>query len=189
MISLLLGLGNVGAKYHRTRHNVGFHVIAHLVSGNIIKPENCNAYDKAEIVVGDKNIIIAGPTQFMNNSGYAATALLHRYSVTPSEMLVIVDDFNLPLGTIRLRKSGSAGGHNGLKSIIEQLETDKFPRMRLGIGPLPDNSSVVDFVLGEFKNDEQIKVKKMICTASETALAIVSDGIDEVIKKYKNNPA
>lgn len=189
MISLLLGLGNIGQQYYHTRHNVGFDVLAQLVAGKIIKAENCNEYDKAEIVVGHENILIAGPTRFMNNSGYAASALLQRYSLTPSEMLVIVDDFNLPLGAIRIRKSGSAGGHNGLASIIEQLETENFPRLRLGIGPLPDNVSVVDFVLGVFENEKQNELKKMIMTASEAAKFVISDGIDEAIKKYNKNPA
>ena len=189
MISLLVGLGNVGVKYHHTRHNVGFKVLAQLVSDKILKPENCNEYDKAEIVVGGKNIIIAGPTQLMNNSGYAASALLHRYSLTPSEMLVIVDDFNLPLGALRIRKGGSDGGHNGLASIIEQLETNKFPRLRLGIGPLPEDESIVDFVLGEFEKEQKKIVQKMIKTASEAAVSVIENGVEEAMKKYNNNPA
>ncbi len=188
MISLLLGLGNIGRKYHHTRHNVGIDVLTQFASDKMKMPEQCESYEKAEIVVDDKNIIIAIPTQFMNNSGYAATALLHRYSLTPNEMLVIVDDFNLPLGTLRIRKSGSDGGHNGLASIIEQLETNQFPRLRVGIGPLPDDSSVVDFVLGTFKEDEQKIVNKMITDASEAARFVITDGIDEAMKKY-NNPA
>ena len=189
MISLLLGLGNIGRKYQHTRHNIGFDVIKQIVSKKILNSETCNEYDKAEIVVGDKNIIIAVPTQLMNNSGYAASALLHRYSLTPSEMLVIVDDFNLPLGAIRIRKSGSDGGHNGLASIIEQLETNQFPRLRVGIGPLPEECSVVDFVLGEFEKEKQKIVQDLIMTASETAHAVITDGIDEAMKKYNNNPA
>ena len=189
MISLLLGLGNIGRKYQHTRHNIGFDVIKQIVSKKNFNSETCNEYDKAEIVVGDKNIIIAVPTQLMNNSGYAASALLHRYSLTPSEMLVIVDDFNLPLGAIRIRKSGSDGGHNGLASIIEQLETNQFPRLRVGIGPLPEECSVVDFVLGEFEKEKQKIVQDLIMTASETARAVITDGIDEAMKKYNNNPA
>ncbi len=189
MISLLLGLGNIGRKYHHTRHNVGFDVLALITSKETTNSEQCDEYMKADIVVGDSTIIIAAPTQYMNNSGYAASALLHRYSLTPSEMLVIVDDFNLPLGAIRIRKSGSAGGHNGLASIIEQLETENFPRLRLGIGPLPDDLSVVDFVLGEFKKEQHKVVDEMIMTASEAAKFVISDGIDEAMKKYNKNPA
>ena len=190
MILLLLGLGNVGQKYQHTRHNVGFDVLHQIATKFTNKAvETCDEYHKAEIVVGDTNITLALPTQQMNNSGYAATALLHRYSLTPSEMLVVVDDFNLSLGAIRIRKSGSDGGHNGLASIIEQLGTDQFPRLRLGIGPLPDNCSVVDFVLGEFEKDEQKIVDEMIITASEAALSVITDGVDEAIKKYNKNPA
>ncbi len=189
MISLLLGLGNIGRKYHHTRHNVGFDVLSQFTSKGATNSEQCDEYMKADIVVGETECIIAAPTQFMNNSGYAALALLHRYSLTPSEMLVVVDDFNLPLGAIRIRKSGSAGGHNGLASIIEQLETEDFPRLRLGIGPLPDNLSVVDFVLGTFEKEQHKVVDELIMTASEAAAFVISDGIDEAIKKYNKNPA
>ena len=190
MISLLLGLGNVGQAYQHTRHNIGFDVLEKVASAYQLEhSENCDEYYKAETEIERRKIILALPTQFMNNSGYAATALLHRYSLTPNEMLVIVDDFNIPLGSIRIRKSGSDGGHNGLASIIEQLETDQFPRLRFGIGPLAEESSVVDFVLGKFKEEEQELVNKMIILASDATRCILTEGLEEAIKKYNKNPA
>ena len=190
MISLLLGLGNVGKTYQHTRHNVGFDILEQFATDYQIKStESCDEYYKAEIEVEKKPIILALPTQFMNNSGYAATALLHRYSLTPQEMLVVVDDFNIPLGSLRIRKSGSDGGHNGLASIIEQLETDQFPRLRFGIGPLAEDSSVIDFVLGKFEKEEQELVQKMISLASDATKCILTEGLEEAIKKYNKNPA
>ena len=190
MISLLLGLGNVGQTYQHTRHNVGFDVLEKVASSyQLENSENCDEYYKAETEIERRKIILALPTQFMNNSGYAAAALLDRYSLAPNEMLVVVDDFNIPLGSIRIRKSGSDGGHNGLASIIEQLETDQFPRLRFGIGPLAEESSVVDFVLGKFKEEEQELVNKMIILASDAIRSVLTEGLEEAIKKYNKNPA
>ena len=190
MVSLLLGLGNVGQRYTKTRHNVGFWVLNKLILKKRINSfSGTNEYDQAEMIIGESKILLAQPNRYMNNSGFAAKALLQLHSLTLSEMLVIVDDFNLPLGTIRIRKSGSDGGHNGLASIIEQLETDQFPRMRLGIGYVPENKDVVDYVLGEFKQQELEVVDKMIDRASEAALSVIEDGLDEAMKKYNRNPA
>lgn len=190
MVELLLGLGNTGLKYQGTRHNVGFWVLNRLILD--YKPNfdsRTNEYDLAEISVDRSKILLAKPNRYMNNSGYAAKALLQLYSLSPSGMLVIVDDFNLPLGSIRIRKSGSDGGHNGLASIIEQLETEDFPRMRLGIGDVPDGIDSVDFVLGEFKFEELEIVHTMIKRASEAALSVVNEGLEEAMTKFNRNPA
>ena len=102
--------------------------------------------------------------------------------------MIIVDDFNLPLGKIRLRTSGSDGGHNGLASIIETLETEDFPRLRLGIGPISEGADQVDFVLGKFEQNQFEVVKKMIQTASDAALLVSQKGIEEAMTRYNNNP-
>ncbi len=104
-------------------------------------------------------------------------------------MLVVVDDFNLPLGHIRIRGSGSDGGHNGLASIIDELGTTEFPRLRLGIGPLPEGVEQIDFVLGDFEPDETESVKKMIATASEAVTFYLRSGLDEAMSLYNRNPA
>ena len=189
MVSLLLGLGNVGQKYARTRHNVGFWVLNNLVLDYRVHTFlSTDEYHQAVLKKDESEIIMAQPNRYMNNSGFAAKALLQQYSLKPSEMLVIVDDFQLPIGALRIRHAGSDGGHNGLASIIEQIGTDQFPRLRLGIGNVTKGSSVVDFVLGEFDEDEQIAVTKMIATASEAALACVHEGVEKAMQKYNKNP-
>ena len=190
MISAVLGLGNIGSKYAGTRHNVGFMVIEKLLTQyKPLKIEREAEYDRAEITVAGSSIIVAEPTNYMNNSGYAAHALLQDYALTPSELLVLVDDFNLPLGGIRIRRGGTGGGHNGLESIIEQLETDQFPRIRLGIGQVPESVRVVDFVLGAFERDDEEVVSEMISSASDAVISAINDGIEQAMMKYNRNPA
>jgi len=125
----------------------------------------------------------------MNRSGDAAGALLNHYELDASRMLVVVDDIYLPLGRIRIRAAGSDGGHNGLESIIEQLGTEEFPRLRLGIGPLPEDADQVDFVLGEFEQNELTIVEKMIATASEAVMFCLEHDFEEAMSRYNQNPA
>ena len=189
MITILLGLGNIGEKYEATRHNLGFEVIAHLLDKfKLSLKTGSGEFGLVEKEINDNRLIIAVPTTYMNRSGFAADALLHEYQLDPSRLLVIVDDFNLPLGKIRLRTSGSDGGHNGLASIIETLETEDFPRLRLGVGPISEGADQVDFVLGKFEQNQFEVVKKMIQTASDAALLVSQKGIEEAMTRYNNNP-
>jgi len=125
----------------------------------------------------------------MNRSGLAAVALLERVEREPSEMLVVVDDFNLPLGALRFRQNGSDGGHNGLASIIEILETEDFPRLRLGIGPAPEYSSTIDFVLGKFDKEELKKASDLTNTAAEAVIFASNHRLDQAMSEYNRNPA
>ncbi len=137
MISLILGLGNIGKKYHQTRHNIGFDVVDHLIDLTHAAPQpRVKEFDWATFEVGERKIILAKPRTFMNLSGLAAARLLEENELIPSQMMVVVDDFALPLGAVRIRGKGSAGGHNGLTSIIEEIGTQSFPRIRLGIGQI-----------------------------------------------------
>jgi len=189
MISVLLGLGNVGKRYIDTRHNVGFMVIDKLYDHFSVSPESAEEFDYAVYKPESDRLILAKPTRYMNNSGFAADVLLKQNNVTATEMLVIFDDFNLPLGKIRIRQSGSDGGHNGLASVIEKLETDNFPRLRLGIGPLPEDSDSSEFVLSKFSDDEVETKNKMIEIAFEAVLFILERGLEEAMSKYNSNPA
>lgn len=189
MISVLLGLGNVGSRYEDSRHNVGFMVMDKLYNHFSITPDAAEEYESAVCSFEYKKLILAKPLRLMNNSGFAADALLKQNSMTPKDMLVISDDFNLPLGKIRIRQSGSDGGHNGLASIIERLETEDFPRLRLGIGPLPDYTGASEFVLSKFSESEQETKNKMIEIAFEAVLLILEKGLDEAMTKYNSNPA
>jgi len=146
-------------------------------------------YDWAIARLDAAKIIFAMPNTYVNCSGIAARDLLQRYDLEPTGMLVVVDDFNLPLGRIRIRGSGSDGGHNGLASIIEELGTEDFPRLRLGVGPLPDGVDQSDFVLGDFEQNEIESVEKMIATACEAVMFYLERGLDEAMSKYNQNPA
>jgi len=168
---LIIGLGNPGAQYEQTRHNAGFlavELFSRDFEGNWKNFENIAEVFKA----GD--ILIVKPGQYMNNSGLAIKEVAGYYRIKPHELLAVVDDFSIPLGTIRLRRSGSDGGHNGLASIIENLNTSDFPRLRMGIGPVPERIDPADFVLSRFKKSELREVDIML----EKAVRVIGDVVD-----------
>ena len=190
MISLVLGLGNIGRRYEKTRHNVGFQVLD-LVFEKLgaDRRKTTSEYNWAEKKLEERRILLAWPKTYMNLSGSAARTLLRENHLEPEDMLVVVDDFNLPLGRLRFRPVGSDGGHNGLESIIGELETENFPRLRLGIGPVPESRDSVDFVLGEFTPEEADPAKKMIALAAEAVIFALHNRFDEAMSKYNINPA
>lgn len=190
MLSLVLGLGNKGDRYQASRHNLGFRVVGRLIERYRLKLQpGAGEFDWAERTAGSEKIILAMPKTYMNRSGIAARALLQHYDLDYYRLLVIVDDFNLPLGRIRIRGSGSDGGHNGLASIIQELGTEDFPRLRMGIGPRPEETGKTEFVLGDFEPGERDTVEKMIATASEAAVYCTEHGLDEAMSQYNRNPA
>ena len=190
MISLVVGLGNIGAAYAGTRHNVGFEVV--LKVADALKAEaqrSTHEYDWAVARHDENEIVLMLPRLYMNRSGAAIEALLQRQELTPAQMLVIVDDVNLPLGRLRFRRDGSDGGHNGLASIIETLESEKFSRLRLGIGAPPDTVDRADFVLSQFEREEIEPKEKMITAATEAVLFAKDHCLEEAMMKYNINPA
>lgn len=189
MISLVVGLGNIGNRYQKTRHNLGFDVIDQVLKeSKTSKHVSFEDYDSFELEFGVGELILAKPTTMMNGSGYAVKHMLGKFSLDPSELLVISDDFNIPLGAIRFRQEGSAGGHNGLESVISELQTESFPRLRLGIGPLPEDRDVIDFVLEEFTSEQRKKVDKMIEIAAEAVIFAAGHRFEETMSKYNYNP-
>ena len=164
MLKLLVGIGNPGRKYSYTRHNIGWEFIDKFNSNfdfQVVK--NTAEY---ELWRGDYNnteLYTMKPLTFVNNSGLPLKKVLNKLNITSDKILIFVDDINLQLGEIRLKKHGSSGGHNGLKSIFNQLQTQNIPRLRLGIG-VKDiyNHDLISFVLGKFKNNELIYVDQMI---------------------------
>ncbi len=179
MIKALIGLGNPGKKYKNTRHNVGFmaiDVVASLL--NCPKKEKECCFSKI-IECPEHDVILVKPQTYMNNSGIAVKNLLDDYKLTPDEILVIYDDLDLPLGSIRLRKSGSSGGHRGLKSIIENIKTQDFPRLKIGIGRPKHKSQVVDYVLSEFSKDEKLLIENILKEAGQCILNVLKYGIDK----------
>ena len=189
MISLVVGLGNITEKYKGTRHNVGFEVLDRIVLRlKIEKVKTTELYDYCEFINKGDKLTLAWPRTYMNRSGWAVKELIDKQEITPNNMLVIVDDYNLPLGKLRLRKSGSDGGHNGLASIIDFLDTNEFPRLRLGIGPKPDNINSPDFVLSRFEPSETELVKEMLDKSAEAVLFSINNCFDEAMNKYNINP-
>lgn len=155
MIKLIVGLGNPGDSYRLTRHNIGYMLVDRYVEKRRGKfAEQKTDYHLATLRVASTHILFAKPMTFMNLSGKAVKALLASYELLPSQILIVSDDFALPFGKLRLRLAGSDGGHNGLASIIEHLGTEDFPRLRLGIGPLPEGELAEEWVLKPFAKEE-----------------------------------
>ncbi len=179
---VIVGLGNPGARYASTRHNAGFMVLDALSGGTSWKswPGGLGEY----LVMPD--FILAKPLTYMNESGRFASALLRFYKIPYSETLVCFDDLSLPLGQIRLREQGSSGGHNGMKSVSEELRTDKVPRLRLGIGPRPPEIDGASFVLGSFAKNERPALEKMISLAKEAVLFAVHENIPKAMSRYNS---
>ncbi len=189
-ISTFIGLGNIGEKYSKTRHNLGFDVLNLLAPKLNIKPTaGSGNYYIAEYRFDDTDIRLIWPTTYMNNSGLAVKQILEKFDLSPENIIVICDDINLPLGTIRIRTGGSDGGHNGLGSIIYHLETDKFPRLRMGVGPLPEKTDQIEFVLGQFDDKEQENVKKMLVKSGEAVVYLVKNRLEKAMSEYNMNPA
>jgi PTH1 family peptidyl-tRNA hydrolase len=179
MIKAIIGLGNPGKQYKNTRHNVGF-MIADAVASSL----RCNKKIKEKCFshiyeCPDHDVIIVKPQTYMNNSGIAVKNLLKDYNLKPDEILVIYDDLDLPLGTVKLRLKGSSGGHRGVKSIIEQIKTENFPRLKIGIGRPQNKKEVVDYVLSPFTKDERYILEKVISHSTECILNVLKYGIDK----------
>jgi PTH1 family peptidyl-tRNA hydrolase len=182
MIKMVVGLGNPGTKYEYTRHNAGFLTLDRLAE--LRETSWKNWHSCAEISrLSSPDVILVKPQTYMNNSGLAVKSLSDYFHIAPEEILVVVDDFSLPLGSVRARSSGSAGGHNGLASIIEHLGSSSFPRLRLGIGPLPAGCDSADFVLSPFKHPEREMVRAMIDQAVEVIGNIAAVGWDKAVSK------
>ena len=194
MTKAIIGLGNIGKKYVGTRHNLGFEVVSRV--GETLEavqlPGRAN-FQAAEAHLPERDpeatLILAWPTTYMNLSGEAVKELVDELALTPDEILVVVDDFNLPLGALRFRSEGSDGGHNGLVSIIEQLGTQQFPRLRLGVGQPPKGADVADYVLSKFKRAERKEVERMVALAAEAVIFAVLHRFEEAMSQFNRNPA
>ena len=185
---LIVGLGNPGRRYKETRHNLGFVVADELASHlDIHFRAGKGEYEIAEGSLKGSTIILAKPLTMMNDSGLAVVDLVERYEIPPGNILVVCDDFQLPLGALRLRPGGSDGGHNGLYSIIYHLLSDQFPRLRCGIGreTMPqDKSLMADFVLEKFRADETSEVSSMITRARDAVVIFASEGLSAAMNTF-----
>jgi len=183
-LKLIVGLGNPGTRYARSRHNIGFMIVERFAHARGLRfaRKRFNA-EIAEGGIAGARVMIAKPQTFMNSSGEAIGKLFAFYKIAPSDLLVVYDDLDLPLGKMRLRPKGSAGGHHGMESIIARVGTSDFPRLRVGIGrPNPDDD--IDHVLGAFAHDERAAMNETFARAVEAIEAWVRDGIDAAMNKY-----
>jgi PTH1 family peptidyl-tRNA hydrolase len=187
-MKIVVGLGNPGTKYTGTRHNIGFDVIDYLAAA-----PGCSAFRErfeavvAEVKEGDETVLLVKPQTFMNLSGRAVRAVLDFYKLPVEQVLVVCDDFNLPLGKLRVRAKGSAGGQKGLQNIQDQLGTDVFARLRIGVGQ-PAPGEAVDFVLSRFKPGERAEAADAVAAAAQGVLLWIRSGT-EVCMNRVNGPA
>ncbi len=182
---LIVGLGNPGKKYEKTRHNLGFMVVDSLARkiGAQIKSEECRSLiGNAKIENFDVELV--KPQTFMNLSGEAIACLLKRQERSIEKMVVIVDDLALPLGKIRIRRKGSSGGHNGLKSIISSLGTEEFIRLRIGIRPDHEISDTRQFVLENFSDEDMPAVEEVLQKSTDAICSIILEGVDKAMVKF-----
>src|SRR5436309_2769049 len=183
-MKVIVGLGNPGPKYAGTRHNVGFDVVDYLAAGPGCSPfrEKFEAF-VAEFKEGDEPVLLVKPLTFMNLSGRAVRAVLDFYKLPVEQVLIVCDDFNLPLGKLRVRAKGSHGGQNGLRSIQEHLGTDAYARLRIGVGQ-PDPGDAVDFVLSRFKPVERKAAEEAVATAAQAVLVWLRSGTEACMNRF-----
>ncbi len=188
-MKLIVGLGNPGAQYTQTRHNVGFRVVDLLAEKNNWRWERRGRALTANGSLGSEKIVLVKPLTFMNNSGEAVGELVHWFKLQPEDLLVIYDDLDLPVGKIRLRGKGSTGGHNGLSNITHHLHTDAIPRLRVGIGrPTNQRMDTIQYVLGTPPGDERILLSTSEEQAANAVPMILALGIEAAMNELNADP-
>lgn len=182
VFKLIVGLGNPGAEYAKTRHNAGFWFVEGLTHSALMLNTKFKSLVSCEEIGRSKTYLVL-PQTYMNRSGEAVIAIAQFYKILPSEILVVHDELDLPPGSVRLKKGGGHGGHNGLKSIISQLGTNEFTRLRIGIGHPGHASDVADYVLKKAPSDEHIAIEHAIVRALSFKNEIVAGKLDQVMNQ------
>ncbi len=189
IMKLVIGLGNPGQQYEQTRHNIGFRSVDKLAKKLDWRWERRGRAMLASGTIGTEKVTLVKPITYMNNSGEAIGELLRWYKLQPEAVLIIYDELDLPIGKVRLLTKGSAGGHNGMKSVISHLHTDKFPRLRLGIGrPTNKQAETINYVLGTPPLDERIQLEMAEDKAVEAVLLTITEGIDKAMNIINLDP-
>lgn len=187
MVKMIVGLGNPGSKYNDTKHNIGFMAVDRIVKEldvNFTEDKNFKAEIGSDFINGEK-IYFIKPTTFMNNSGIAVKALLTYYNISIKDMIIIYDDLDMEVGKIRFRQKGSAGGHNGIKSIIAHLGTQEFDRIKVGIGRPNGRMTVINHVLGKFdKNDEIMILNTLDKVDNAVNYYLQTNDFQKTMQKY-----
>lgn len=181
----IVGLGNPGKKYEQTRHNVGFHVIDEMLRrhGWTLSKEKFKGFYTMENINGNK-LLLVQPHTFMNLSGECVKPLMEYYRIPIEDLLVIYDDLDLPVGKIRLREKGGHGGHNGIRSMIDQLQVNTFKRIRVGIGRPEGSMAVVDYVLNRFSKEQEEPVEHSVLLAADACEAWLQKDFSEVMNTF-----
>ena len=182
-IRLVVGLGNPGPEYDGTRHNIGFDLVDQIAANRSLKWSRDRKF-RARTASAGGTLILAKPITFMNLSGNAVARLCKFYKLKPDQILVVYDDVDLPIGKMRFRANGSAGGHNGIKSLIEYLGTNEFPRLKLGIGAAGHPGGMVDHVLGKFSAEEARELEKVLAIAEDGVNCALSAGLSAAMNQY-----
>ena len=184
----MIGLGNPGSKYEFTRHNIGFRIIDSLARDMGIEFNKVKSYYSliSRGMINNHKVMLVKPQTFMNLSGRAVNRVVSYYKIPLQDLLIVYDDLNLELGQVRIRKKGSSGGHKGIESIMQYLNSEDIPRLRIGI----DNPSInynfdcVSYVLSNFNNDEEDKIAEVIQLSTEAVKTIIEDGFEKAMRKY-----
>lgn len=192
-IKAVIGLGNPGTRYSKTRHNIGFMIVdafarresgkKKIFHGEIFEPGK-GSYYYCKIAIEGQKIFLVKPTTYMNESGVAVREFADYWKIAPEELLIVLDDFELPFGQIRIRGTGSGGSHNGLSSVIKFLGTENIPRLRFGIDSPAEGMDPADYVLSKFKPDEIKRLKDEISRATNAIYAIIVNGIEKAMGEY-----
>lgn len=188
---IIVGLGNPGMQYAGTRHNIGFDTITRLSDdhGIAMNMKKHKALCGKGVIAGQK-VLLAMPQTYMNNSGESVRELVDFYKTGPEELVIIYDDISLDVGQLRIRAKGSAGGHNGIKSIIQYLGTESFFRIRVGVGEKPQGWDLADYVLGRFKREEEPTVREALGEAAAACECMMTDGIQAAMNRFnRSRPA
>ncbi|MDO4437992.1 MAG: aminoacyl-tRNA hydrolase [Eubacteriales bacterium] len=182
---IIAGLGNPDKKYEGTRHNAGFEAIDKLADklGVKLSEKKFKGLCQTISLNGDKYLLLK-PLTYMNNSGESVRAAADFYKIAPENIIILYDDINFECGRMRIRGSGSAGGHNGMKSIIAHLGSDKFPRVRIGVGGLSENEDMISHVLGKYNKKDREVMDKVSTVAAEAALCIAEKGFEEAMNQF-----
>lgn len=185
---LVVGLGNPGKKYQKTRHNVGFDVLGEVAKQyGTTTPKSRFQGELVEAMVGTQRVFLLAPHTYMNRSGSSVRAAFDFYKFECEDLLVVCDDFNLPLARMRFRAKGSAGGQKGLNDIIRHLGTQELSRLRIGIGAAPDHWDIADYVLSRFTDEEAPEVKHVVKEAAQAIADWAAEGIGYCMNKYNSN--
>ncbi|WP_422106298.1 aminoacyl-tRNA hydrolase [Winogradskyella sp.] len=181
---LIVGLGNIGEKYENTRHNIGFKVLDNLAEKASVTFETVKLGDRGALKIKGRTLVLLKPSTYMNLSGKAVKYWLDKEKVPLENLLVITDDLNLPFGTIRLKTKGSDGGHNGLKDIQDKLQTTKYNRFRFGISDTFSKGRQIDYVLGEWNDEEKAKLKERLDLSTELITSFVLAGVHNTMNQF-----